>query len=266
MRVAVVSLNQIWMKKDDNILRCASFVSQAKEKGCEVVFFPEMTLTGYSLDVQGVAESLNSSKTMEGFSVLAMQYRVTIVFGACLFEGASLKPKNHICLATMEGQVRSIYAKIHPFSFVEEGKYLEAGDSLGVASMGDLVLGCAICYDLRFPELFSILSRQCNLVCVIANWPAARTEHWKALLLARAIENQYFVVGVNRVGVDGNGLTYVKSSAVFSPDGQIVEPLYETDELAVFDMDLSEVTRSRDSFPTFKDKRFELYRKLLENV
>ena len=103
----------------------------------------------------------------------------------------------------------------------------------------------------------------CSAAVVIANWPARRVPHWRALLVARAIENQFYVLGVNRTGIDGNGIVYAESITVVAPDGTVLEPAETETELDVYDIDLEATIRYRAEFPTVRDKRYALYRELL---
>ena len=127
----------------------------------------------------------------------------------------------------------------------------------------DFTIGLTICYDLRFPELYQSLSRQCNVLLTIANWPAKRVADWRLLLHARALENQCYMIGVNRTGVDGKGLEYEKSSSAIDPMGKDVEPTQKSDIIDVYDIDKSVVSSYRDSFPVKKDRRVELYKEIL---
>ena len=151
------------------------------------------------------------------------------------------------------------YAKLHPFSFGEESKHYIAGDKLSVLSLPGICMSGFICYDLRFPEIFQAVSRQAELIVVIASWPDGRIAHWHTLLQARAIENQCFILGVNRTG-HGNGLSYTASSAAYAPTGELLTPAAPADAGTLYaDLDLSDVARYRESFPLKADRRESLY-------
>ncbi|PKN15926.1 MAG: hypothetical protein CVU66_02785 [Deltaproteobacteria bacterium HGW-Deltaproteobacteria-23] len=264
MRIALVSMDQQWLSKDKNFGRCESLTHIAATHTCDLIVFPEMTLTSYCLDVEAIAESVHSSPTLKRFEYLARDTETSIIFGAVLMESANRKPENVLCLARKSGEAVPVYSKLHGFSFVGEDKVLSSGNRLGMISIGDLRLGCSICYDLRFPDMFSALALNCNAVVTIANWPAARVAHWRSLLVARAIENQLFVLGVNRIGTDGNGLQYESSSMIVSPDGKVLQPVFSFGELDIYDIDLEDVLQYRSSFPTVRDKRYDLYREFYE--
>lgn len=260
MRVALVSLDQHWQDKGANFSRCEAFAHEARIQGCDLVIFPEMTLTGYSLDMAAISEPEDGSFTLASFDKLAKETGLAIVFGACLLDPATGRPRNQFCLAHPEVNSQAIYAKVHPFSYAGEEKLLEAGGRLGMANVGALRLGASICYDLRFPELYAAMAPTCNAAIAIANWPTRRVAHWRTLLVARAIENQFFMLGVNRIGVDGNGLAYEKSTLAVAPDGSILKPVMAGEELDIYDIDPQQAARYRAEFPTVRDKRYTLYR------
>lgn len=256
MRVALVSLNQIWNDKPGNLKRCRHFIERAKINGCQLVVFPEMTLTGYSLDICATAEPADQSNTMSAFSDMANEFRLNIVFGSCLKNVNEDRAQNMLCLASPKKSPAAVYAKIHPFTFVGEEKKIASGKQLGFIEFSGVRFGASICYDLRFPMVYSLMAPQCTGAICIANWPKSRLFHWQTLLVARAIENQMFLIGVNRIGEDATGLVYEKSSMLVAPDGGIVEPLISDEEFDVYEMDVSATERYRAEFPTLRDSRF----------
>jgi predicted amidohydrolase len=138
-----------------------------------------------------------------------------------------------------------------------------SGNLLKIVDFDSFSIGLTICYDLRFPELYSSLGTQSELVVNIACWPSQRLDHWTTLLKARAIENQIFMVGVNRIGSDGNGQHYMKSSMIFNPNGIKLEPIHSEDELDVFDLDISTLTDFKSRFSTTQDRKPEFYKSIL---
>lgn len=266
MRLSLVSLDQQWQAKETNLERCSDFIKEAKEKGSQLIIFPEMTLTGYSLEVSLIAEEENESRTLKQFGKLALESEIFIIFGACLLDASTRKPRNVFCLARPDGTSEVVYAKVHPFSFVGEDRVLEAGNKLGISTIDCITVGAAVCYDLRFPELYAAMAPRVNAIVTIANWPLQRVQHWKSLLIARAIENQCFMLGVNRTGQDGNGLTYEKSSMAVNPDGIVLEPIWQSKYLDLYEIDPEEVRNFRAIFPTISDKRYSLYIKLFEEI
>lgn len=263
MRVALASLDQVWQDKAANLARCERLAGEARAMGSALLVFPEMTLTGYTLDAS-LAEPAEDAPSLRRLGELARRYELDVVFGAALRGEGDARPRNTLCAAHRDGRVDAVYTKLHPFTFAGEEQSFQAGQELAVFHAGGLRLGCGICYDLRFPEPFSAMAPDCDACVVIANWPARRVEHWRVLLRARAIENQCFVLGVNRIGQDGNGLHYEHSSLLVAPDGELVQPIAGQGELEVFEIDPAETARYRAAFPTVRDKRFVLYRRFLE--
>jgi predicted amidohydrolase len=160
---------------------------------------------------------------------------------------------------------RARYHKLHPFSLANEHAHFDAGEALHTvtidAARGPVRVTPLICYDLRFPEPFRVAAAQTDLFVVIANWPEARREAWRALLRARAIENQCYVLGVNRVGA-GNGLSYSGDSALLSPFGEVISEAAGTEALIRGEVDAEAVREARARFGFLADRRPELYRAL----
>jgi predicted amidohydrolase len=220
--------------------------------------FPEMTLTGFSLNASIVAEEVGHSESRATFSGIAKMNGVGIIAGMVLSD--ENKVSNSAVAFSRHGEELARYTKIHPFSFAGEDRFYLAGDRLSCVNYGELTFGLSICYDLRFPELFSLLANNSDVLVNIANWPAKRLHHWRTLLQARAIENQAYVVGINRVGEDGNGLRYVRSSYLIDPDGVVMAPLHSEGEIDIFDVSKERLASYREGFPTRRDRRPDLYR------
>lgn len=261
MRVALVSLNQAWENKSDNFQACRSFVQRAKAQGVELVIFPEMTLTAYSMNTVDTAEDLATSPTGELFKKLAQELQIAIVFGVVFWDGD--KATNNALIVDSAGTIKGRYSKIHPFTFAGEDKVFNGGNEICIIKLEPMTIGLTICYDLRFPELYSALGKQCDLIINIANWPARRVDHWNALLKARAIENQLFIVGVNRTGTDGKGLEYVKSSQAINPNGELLSSVLSEDELDIFDIDPEVISKFKQTFSTTQDRKPALYKSIL---
>jgi len=261
IKIALVSLNHVWENKQKNKQNCITYIKKAADQKAEIVIFPEMTLTGFSMKSREIAEDIDGSETIEFFRKMALEYFITIVFGIVLF--SSENPTNNLFAISPEGKILVKYTKIHPFTYSSEDKYYTKGNELAECTIGGITFGYAICYDLRFPELYQALSKQSKIIITIANWPKARVGHWKVLLRARAIENQSVCIGVNRVGEDGNGIEYVKSSFVFDQSGNMILPEFSENEFDVFDIDVAKVNEERDRFPIKNDRRIDLYKKVL---
>ena len=261
MRIVTVSLNQAWEDKESNIKQIEGLMLDISPAKPDLVVFPEMTLTAFTMNAVEMAEDYSSSHTIEFFYSLAKAHHTAIAFGVIL--NTHNKPTNNLVVVSKDGNVLARYEKIHPFSYSGETEYYSKGEKVVSLKLKDFTIGLTICYDLRFPELYQSLSRQCDVFLNIANWPARRVADWSLLLHARALENQCYMIGVNRTGVDGKGLEYEKSSSVIDPMGKDVESTQLSEIIDVYDIDKETVVSYRDSFPVKKDRRIELYKEIL---
>jgi len=163
----------------------------------------------------------------------------------------------------IKGNDLALYAKIHQIGLLGEDQSYEPGDWPVPFSLGALNAACFVCYDLRFPELFRLVVDRCELIMIIASWPAARQPHWDLLLRARAAESQCFVVGVNRVG-QGGELNFIGGSAIIDPLGQVLAHGGDKETLIVADIDPARVAEVRSAMPFLKDRKPHLFKKLAE--
>lgn len=260
MHLALASLDPAWEDKPLSFARCGVLAARAAARGAQLLAFPEMTLTGFTMQATSVAEPARTSPTIRDFSTLARKCGIALAFGVVL-EGER-RPRNSLVVVDAAGRELARYHKLHPFSFAGEHEQYEAGECTGIAAVADVAFGLSICYDLRFPEPFTALATQVSAFLVCANWPAARIAHWQTLLRARAIETQCYVAGVNRTGTDGNGLAHPRSSLVFDPMGERVQPEWTEEELEGFSLSGDVVRAWRAAFPLLPDRRSALYAEL----
>lgn len=261
MRVSLISLNQAWEDKDKNKEYSRYFISKAKKDKAELIIFPEMTLTGFSMNTQKISENFKKSETIMFFAQCAKEFNISIIFGIVVrYKDKAL---NQAILVNAEGKTSAIYSKIHPFSYANETKYFYSGEKLAYFKQNEYNFALTICYDLRFPELYQALSKNAEVVINIANWPSKRIDHWMTLLKARAIENQIYMIGVNRTGIDGNKHHYNKCSKIFGPDGNKILPIITSKKYDLYDINPSCVHDSRKIFPVKNDRKIKFYKKIL---
>ena len=185
------------------------------------------------------------------FASLAEKFECDIIAG--IIEHRSGKYFNTLIHIEKNKKLKNHYHKIHPFSFSDEDKYFNAGDKPIVTEINGWKTGLSICYDLRFPELYRIYAKEnVHLNLVIANWPDTRIEHWSTLLKARAIENQCFVAGVNRVGKDPK-LNYVGFSSVYDPMGKEIVAVENEERIIFAEIEKTEVEDVRSKLPFLDD-------------
>jgi predicted amidohydrolase len=254
MKIALIQFNSIWEDKKANFQRAADFVRRAAEEKCAVVVFPEMFATGFSMDLSAVAEE-GYGETPAFLAKLARDHCITIIAGFAMMVPGDNKAMNMALVFNPKGKPEATYTKIHPFSPAGEDKHFIAGEHTVIFKIDGVPCSVFICYDLRFPETFRKVAKEAQAVFVLANWPSTRKEHWETLLKARAIENQCFIIGVNRTGTDGNGLHYPGASAVFGPLGGLVRAGNDTEEFLTAEIEPSEVAKVRAEFPFLNDMK-----------
>jgi len=260
MKMALVSLDQIWENKQANLKKCEAYIQKANYLNVELIVFPEMTLTGFSTNIDILSENEDDSFTIKTFQYMAEKYEISIHFGVIIEDNN--KALNKSFFVNNRGHIIGNYSKIHPFSFASEDRYFNAGNALSIFDFNGYKMGLTICYDLRFPELYSAMEEKCDIIFNIANWPEKRVEHWETLLKARAIENQLYIVGVNRIGIDGNSLKYVESSNIYNAEGKKLE--YQThDSMKIFDVHKNWTDIFKKKFMTTQDRKTSLYKELL---
>lgn len=258
MKVCLVQLDIVWEDKEANMRRCRELAESASEQGAELIVFPEMSLTGFSMEAS-LAEPPDGA-SCSFFGALAKKTGVPCVFGYAERDGERMY--NRLALADSDGEIKARYAKLHPFSIGGEGCFT-GGDELVSFSLGGMEIGLTVCYDLRFPELYAKLSESCAAVIVSANFPASRREHWLTLLRARAIEDQCYILGCNRAGF-GGGIDYSGDSVVFTPDGTELSRAAGGECLLFSDISADVVYDVRCAFPMKKDRRIDIYRNFYE--
>lgn len=259
MRLALGQIDVYWEDKERNKEKCAQFISKAKGEKADIVIFPEMTLTGFSQNVEKIGEV--DLDTVQWFRDQSIKHSIYTCFG--YVEKDNLKGKNKLAIISPEGKEVCDYTKIHPFSYGGEDKFYYGGENVSLFEINGETISAFVCYDLRFPEIFQVVSKKAKLIIVIANWPQKRIEAWTTLLKARAIENQCYIAGVNRVG-SGDGIEYSGDSMIISPKGEILASSNKKEELIICDIDMSQVEKVRRRFPFKRDRREELYKEMFD--
>ncbi len=258
MKAALTQMNIRWEQPTENRMICERLVQTASTAGCDWILFPEMTLTGFTMQPERFREPVEKSPTKAFFHELSIRHSISIAYGYIAF--CNGHNENHLVFEH-NGQIVAEYAKIHPFSYGEESRHYTAGSQVCICQAGTaktpVMMSGVICYDLRFPELFQIVSKQAEVILVSANWPESRIDHWHTLLKARAIENQCFILGVNRTG-EGDGIRYRHSSVAYDPYGIRLTPDSEA-ELLLVDLQPDTAKRYRQEFPLRSDRKEAFY-------
>lgn len=230
---------------------------QAEQKP-DVIIAPEMWNTGYALDRIHALADPDAARTKEMLAAFSGKHGVHVI-GGSIAEKVGSEVRNTIYAFDRSGNVNGSYSKLHLFRLMDEEKHLAAGDRLGELQLDGVQAGAMICYDIRFPELSRRLALSgAKVLFVPAEWPHPRLHHWRTLLMARAIENQMYVVACNRVGRSGT-TDFFGHSMIIDPWGEVIAEGDETEQILSAGLDLSLVDKVRETIPVFKDRRPELY-------
>jgi omega-amidase len=256
VRVAAIQHDIVWNDRAANFARLAPMIDAAAGAGAGVVLLTETFSTGFAVDVRDLGEP-EGGPSSQFLAAQAAEHGIW-VGGTCPeippdAPTDDQRPHNSFVLTGPDGTTHR-YRKIHPFSYGGEEKHFRAGDELITVDIAGLRISPLVCYDLRFADEFWQLADATDLYLVPANWPEKRRLHWTALLQARAIENQAYVVGVNRVG-EGGGLRYSGDSRIVDPVGELLATAAQTETILLADVSADRVREVRDHFRFLQDRR-----------
>jgi len=249
MRIGLVQYNPAWEDKTANQSKILGLLAK-QSHNTDLLVFPELTLTGFTMRSQKYAELLHGP-TIAFFKNLANDNKTDVIFG--MIEQEDKHYYNTLVHLSSSSDLKAVYRKIHPFSFSGENRFYQNGSLPVITEIDGHKIGLSICYDLRFPELFRIYAKE-NIAAIIniANWPVQRIGHWQALIRARAIENLCYFYAVNRVGKD-KGNTYTGRSMIVDPTGSDVVCAGAREMIYVADLNWHFVSEVRVKFPFLKD-------------
>jgi predicted amidohydrolase len=255
LNVAILQLDLVWENPQANREKIDLFL-QKVPKETDVVFLPEMFSTGFSMNVSGQAE------TMDGETIQWMKERCSelqIALCGSLMVQENGQCFNRLVFAKPSGEIH-FYNKRHLFTMGNEESHFKSGSERLIVSYKGWQICPLICYDLRFP-VWARNQKEYDVLVYSANWPQARMEVWNTLLKARAIENQAYVVGANRVGVDGNSIAYLGNSQLIDPKGKVLASIEESTENNVTaQFSYVELMKFRTEFPVLNDAdQFSIY-------
>jgi predicted amidohydrolase len=252
MRIAAVQHDIVWEDRDANFERLAPQVAGAVGAGAELVLLTETFSTGFSM-TPGIGEP-EDGPSASFLAGQAAEHGVWVA-GTCpeIAAGEAL-PYNSFVLAGPDGTTHR-YRKLHPFTHAGEHERFRAGEKPVTVEIGGLRITPFICYDLRFADVFWKAAPGTDVYLVPANWPSPRRQHWQTLLQARAIENQAYVVGCNRVGTAGDGTDHAGDSRIVSPMGELLATAAGIETLVLADVDPVEVAATRDRLRFLLDRR-----------
>jgi len=248
MRVGLLQYDIKWEDKKANKEKISKLIENSQHKNkIDWLIFSEMTLSGFTMNTK-ISQLDDSDRSF--FSKLASDYNMNISFGGV--EGGY----NKLITLNRKGERINEYSKIHLYAFGEEDKYYKSGDESKIFEIEGLKIMPAVCFDLRFPYLFWNMAEKVDAYVVIAAWPMRRAEHWMTLLKARAIENQAYCFGVDRLGFEGK-IEYSGNSMGFDPLGKVVIDAASVEGIAVNETDITAelVSKTREKFPFLKERK-----------
>lgn len=256
MRLAAVQHDIVWNDREANFARLAPMIAAAAAGGARLVLLSETFSTGFAVDNPELGEPEGGPSSQ--FLVQQAARHGVWVAGSCPeipahSDPADHRPANSFVLAGPDGTVHR-YHKIHPFTFGGEDKHFRPGGPFVQVEVEGVRIAMFVCYDLRFADEFWGLAPTTDLYLVPANWPETRRTHWMALLQARAIENQAYVVGCNRVG-EGGGLRYSGDSRIVDPLGELLATGSQGETILFADIEPATVASVRDRFRFLPDRR-----------
>ncbi len=255
LRVALGEYDIGWHDPDVSLDRAAQLVAESAADGARLVVLPEMCTSGFTMDVEHFAESMTSER-VERLSQIARASNVWLIAGVPTrnVDKPACTARNSALVFTPSGSLEAVYHKQRLFAYADEQRSYQAGADSLVIEIDGVRVSPFICYDLRFPELFRRVAADVDLMVVIASWPAARRTHWDVLLRARAIENQCYVIGVNRTG-EGGTIAYDGGSAAYDPWGSPLESRALPGAAGTVAVTVSalEVERVRTAYPFLAD-------------
>jgi omega-amidase len=261
MKVAVAQISCTLGNPEANLSKVRDFSGRAREVGVELIVFPELTDTGYSMPVIQKHSSHWKSGFVPGLREIASELSIAIVSGVSERDESSIY--NSQILVDAKGDIVAKYRKTHLYAVAPVGEQncFAAGDAFASFALGDLRFGFSICYDVRFPEMFRKLVSEQNVGAFLISsaWPFPRVEHWSVLAQGRAIENQAYVIASNRVGKDDD-LWFCGSSVIIDPRGVVIAAASaDREELIHGDLSQELVDSVRRRVQSLGHRRRDLY-------
>jgi omega-amidase len=241
-----------------NYQTAKTLIEKAMTEKPDVIVLPELWTTGYDLTRLDTIADEEAIQTIDFFKELAKQYGVHFV-GGSVANQSETGVKNTLLVINNQGNLVHQYNKLHLFKLMDEHLYLEAGSEKGLFELENRKFAGVICYDIRFPEwIRAHTTKGAEALFVVAEWPEPRLNHWRSLLIARAIENQCFVIACNRAGHDLNN-KFVGHSMIINPWGEVIAEAGDKEEIITATIDLDMVKEVRNKIPVFDDRKPEYY-------
>ena len=260
LTIALAQIDLALGEPTQNLATARAKIAEAKSRGADMIVLPELWSTAYDLEHAAKHATMLDSGMFASIADAARENKITVV--GSLLEMRDGWVYNTATVYDADGKQLGAYRKLHLVPMLDEDKFLAGGIDAPVFDAppyGKFALG--VCYDLRFPELWRHYAVDgARIAFVPAEWPQRRIAHWRALLPARAIENQFFIVGCNRIG-SSKGETFGGHSMIVNPWGEILVEGEDCEALLIAPIDLDLVDDVRARVPVFRDRRAEIYKK-----
>jgi omega-amidase len=261
MKVAAAQISCVLGDRGANLHKAREFASRAKRAGAELIVFPEMIDTGYSMPTIKQHAAAWKEGAVPELQTIAREFGLGIVCGISDRDGESIY--NAQVFADDNGKILAKYRKTHLVTAapLDERSCFSPGNEFVSCNIGEFSVGLTICYDLRFPEVCRTLTigHNVNVFVTSSAWPSVRAEHLQVLARARAIENQCYLILANRVGTD-DGVTFCGSSAIIDPSGAIIAGASaDREELLEAEISNDVIDSARSRIPVFAHRRPDLY-------
>jgi predicted amidohydrolase len=247
LTVALAQLNLQWEQPQQNLKQITALLENQLIDGTDLIVLPEMFTSGFTMDNVKIAETMNGN-SIQWLINTAKKYNCAVTGSMPVIENDDIY--NRLIFATPDGL--DFYDKKHLFCMAGEDERYKAGNELKIVDWHGWRINLQICYDLRFP-VWCRNKNNYDLLLYVANWPERRRDHWRSLLVARAIENQTHVIGVNRIGVDGNNISYSGDSLLLNHYGELMQDCFNGEGLYTQSIDLNQQNTYQQQFPVHKD-------------
>jgi omega-amidase len=259
LKISCIQMDIAFGKPQKNYQTVERLFDKTHTEKPDIIVLPELWTTGYDLTHLNEIADFKAAQTIKFLQNAAQKYQVHLI-GGSVANRVENGVRNTLLIINKDGRLVHQYSKLHLFKLMDEHVYLEAGSEKGLFQLDNYQFAGAICYDIRFPEwIRAHTSKGAEALFVVAEWPAQRLSHWRALLIARAIENQCYVIGCNRSGLDPNN-HFAGHSLIIDPWGEVIAEAGENEEILSAEIEMDLVKEVRKQIPIFADRRPEFYK------
>jgi len=253
LNISGLQYDIVWEDKDRNIF-CIEELINNIDDNCDVIVLPEMFSTGFSMNAKNLAETMNGDTIK--WMLNTAKSKDAVITGSLIIKENNYY-RNRLLWVDPNGEI-NYYDKRHSFGLAGENQYFKNGNDMVIFTYKNWKIFASICYDLRFPAWLKNRSDY-HILLNVANWPDTRAKHWNSFVNARAIENQSYLIAVNRIGTDGEGRTYSGDSSIIDYDGNVLSKASNTETIINSKLNMQNLLDFRTKFPFLKDQdKFEI--------